>query len=149
MRPEIHRARAFRNTMSEPEVILWSRLKRLRERGFHIRRQAPFKGYYLDFVCYARRLVVEVDGAQHGEDRQSEHDAVRDAILRRQGFAVLRFWASDVRRDLDGVMDQIVLALVAAPSFEQRDSAVRSSLSASSPPCSPLASCPSPLREGN
>ena len=149
MPPEIHRARDLRNNMSEPEVILWSRLKRLRERGFHVRRQAPFKGYYLDFVCYARRLVVEVDGRQHGEARQSEHDAVRDAILRRQGFTVLRFWASDVRRDLGWVMDQIVIALEAASSFEQRDNAVRSSLSAGSPPCSPSASCPSPLREGS
>jgi very-short-patch-repair endonuclease len=40
-------------------------LKRLRERGFHFRRQRPFRAYYLDFVCFDRRLVVEVDGGQH------------------------------------------------------------------------------------
>ena len=36
------RARDLRNAMTEPEVILWSRLKTLRSQGFHIRRQAPF-----------------------------------------------------------------------------------------------------------
>jgi very-short-patch-repair endonuclease len=119
MRPETQRARALREDLSRPEVILWGRLRRLREHGFHIRRQAPFKGYYLDFVCYSRRVVIEVDGGQHGDDRQAEHDAVRDAILRRHGFEVLRFWTSDVRRNLDGVMDRIVLALEDAPQMEK------------------------------
>ncbi|WP_430422721.1 endonuclease domain-containing protein [Phenylobacterium sp.] len=118
MRPEHDRARQMRSAMSEPEVILWSRLKRLRERGFHIRRQAPFKGYYLDFVCYARRVVIEVDGYQHGEDRQADHDAVRDRVLERHGFRVLRVWASDVRYELDWVMDQIVGTLEAASMTE-------------------------------
>jgi len=102
--------------MSDPEVILWSRLKRLRARGFHVRRQFPFRGYFLDFVCLSRRLVIEVDGSQHGEDARAEHDAVRDRILARQGFRVLRFWARDVRRDAVAVMGQIVAALEAAPS---------------------------------
>jgi len=106
----------MRSDLSEPEVILWSRLKPLRTRGLHFRRQAPFRGYFLDFVCYTRRLVIEVDGSQHGEDRQAEHDAVRDAVLRRHGFTTLRFWASDVRDDADWVMDQIIAALEAAPS---------------------------------
>jgi very-short-patch-repair endonuclease len=78
---EIDRSREFRRAMSEPEIMLWSRLKRLRDRGYRFRRQAPFRGYYLDFVCYTRRLAVEVDGSQHGSDRQSEHDFVRDRIL--------------------------------------------------------------------
>lgn len=105
--------------MSEPEVLLWSRLKRLRERGFHFRRQAPFHGYYLDFLCFSRRLVIEVDGWQHSDDRQAEHDAVRDTILQRHRLRVLRFWASDVRYDLDGVMDQIVQTLEATPKVEE------------------------------
>ena len=136
MRREIQRAREFRNGMSEPEVMLWSRLKRLRERGFHIRRQAPFRGYYLDFTCLARRLVVEVDGRQHGEDRQSDHDAVRDQVLARCGFRVMRFWASEVRGDLGGVVDQIVAALEVAPASAGKENAIRQgrSLIADSPP---------------
>ena len=115
MRPKIARARELRRNMSDPEILLWSRLRRLRERGFHIRRQYPFRGYYLDFACLSRRLAIEVDGYQHGDDRQAEHDAVRDRVLRRHGFRVLRFQSNDVRRNLDDVMERIVLALEAPP----------------------------------
>ena len=105
------RARELRNAMTEPEVILWSRLKRLRAEGFHIRRQAPFRGYYLDFVCFERRLVIEVDGGRHSEGEQVAHDAVRDAVLRREGFRVLRIWNTEVRQNLHGVMASIRAAL--------------------------------------
>jgi very-short-patch-repair endonuclease len=115
MRPEIARARELRRNMSEPEILLWSRLRRLRARGYAIRRQYPFRGYYLDFACLSRRLVIEVDGYQHGDEQQAAHDALRDRILKRHGFQVLRFWSSDVRRNLDEVMDRIVLALEAGP----------------------------------
>jgi very-short-patch-repair endonuclease len=114
MDPKIQQARELRSKMSEPEVILWARLKRLRERGFHIRRQFPFRGCFLDFVCFSRRLVIEVDGSQHGEEAQAEHDAVRDRMLARQGYRVLRVSAREVRSDLNGLMDRIVEVLEAA-----------------------------------
>ena len=97
--------------MTEAEVILWSRLKRLRSEGFHFRRQAPFRGYFLDFVCFERRFVIEVDGGVHGEDVQAAHDRERDGVLQREGFRVLRFWNSEVRSNLHGVMHSIVAAL--------------------------------------
>jgi very-short-patch-repair endonuclease len=105
------RARGLRNAMTEPEVILWSRLKRLRADGFHIRRQAPFRGYFLDFVCFERRVVIEVDGGGHGDDEQAQHDRLRDSVLTREGFRVLRFWNGDVRKNLDGVMYSVLMAL--------------------------------------
>jgi len=116
MRSDISRARHFRSHMSDAEILLWSRLKRLRAHGFHIRRQAPFKGYFLDFVCYARRVAIEVDGSQHGDDRQADHDLVRDRVLRQQGFLVLRVLTVEVRTNLDGVMQRIVGTLEARPS---------------------------------
>ena len=110
------RARELRNSMSPPEVLLWSRLKRLRAQGFHFRRQTPFRGYYLDFVCFSRRLVVEVDGGQHAEDEAARHDAVRDAVLRREGFQVMRFWAGTVMGQPSEVMDAIADALARRPA---------------------------------
>jgi very-short-patch-repair endonuclease len=104
--------------MTEAEIWLWGRLKRLHALGYHFRRQRPFHGYYLDFVCIDRRLVVEVDGAQHNEPLQAEHDGVRDAVLRRAGYQVMRFSNSAVRTDIDGVMDAIVLALEARASVK-------------------------------
>jgi very-short-patch-repair endonuclease len=93
------------------EAKLWSRLKLLRAEGFHFRRQAPFRGYYLDFVCFSRKLVVELDGTTHADDSQIAHDAVRDVVVRREGFTVLRFFNHQVRENIDGVMHNVRLAL--------------------------------------
>lgn len=102
--------------MTEPEVWLWARLKRLHAQGFHFRRQRPFRGYYLDFVCIDRLLVVELDGAHHNEPIQAEHDGVRGAVLKRAGYRVMRFPNAAVRADVEAVMAAIILALEARPS---------------------------------
>lgn len=105
------RARASRQTLTPPEARLWVGLKRLRAEGFHFRRESPFRGYILDFVCNSSRLAVEVDGASH-EHRQ-EHDRVRDGVLAREGYRTLRVPASAVRDNFEGVMIQIRAALAA------------------------------------
>ncbi len=113
--PDIARARALRRDATPPERLLWTYLRRLRADGYHFRRQAPFRGYVLDFVCYGQRLVIEVDGAQHGTGAQRAHDAVRDAVLTREGFRTLRFLATDVLHELEGVSIAI-RANLAAPN---------------------------------
>jgi very-short-patch-repair endonuclease len=109
--PIVERSRSLRRTMTEPEIILWSCLKKLRAQGVRFRRQAPFRGYYLDFVCYEHRLVIEVDGGYHGEDDQEARDQFRDFVVRGQGFMVLRVWNHEVRENLDGVMYSIMIAV--------------------------------------
>ena len=108
------RARALRKVMSQAEVRLWSRLRKLRAEGFHIRRQAPFRGYILDFVCFDRRLAFEIDGPHHDEPAQRERDAIRDSVLRREGFQTLRFPGRAVHEEIGAVMDAICRALNAA-----------------------------------
>jgi len=105
------RARQLRATMANAEVRLWSRLKKLRAQGYHFRRQAPFRGYYLDFVCMGRRLVIELDGGHHGEDDQALHDLVRDRVLKKEGFEVLRFWNRSLDENMTGVMEMILATL--------------------------------------
>ncbi len=68
----------------------------------------------LDFVCYTHRLVIEVDGAQHGDTERLTHDAARDAVLAREGFRTVRFSATDVLHNLEGVSIAI-RAHLAAP----------------------------------
>ncbi len=94
--------------MTPQEVKLWLRLRALRGQGLHFRRQAPLLGYILDFVCFDRRLVIEVDGSQHAMGPQLARDAVRDAKLASVGFEVLRLWNSDVDRDFDRDFDAVI-----------------------------------------
>jgi very-short-patch-repair endonuclease len=58
-----------------------------------------------------RRLVVELDGATHSEDREIAYDAKRTAYLQLQGYRVLRILNDDVYHRLNDVMDMILLAL--------------------------------------
>jgi very-short-patch-repair endonuclease len=104
----VARARALRKTMTPQEVKLWSQLRTLRPEGLHFRRQAPVDGYVLDFVCFRRRLIVEVDGSQHAEDAGLRHDARRDAHFAAHGFLTLRFWNSEIDGNLHGVVETIL-----------------------------------------
>ncbi|WP_415289020.1 DUF559 domain-containing protein [Brevundimonas sp. S1H14] len=117
----IARARAMRKALTPPEARLWVQLKLLRAQGFHFRRQAPFRGYYLDFVCFDRRLVIEVDGVTHTVEARANRDRVRDAVLAGEGFTTLRFDNAAVHDDLDGVMAGIMGALEALPTRSLRD----------------------------
>jgi very-short-patch-repair endonuclease len=94
--------------MTPQEVKLWSQLRKLRPQGFHFRRQAPLEGYVLDFVCFKFRMIVEVDGSQHGEETGLRHDAHRDAVFTASGFCVLRFWNHEVDADLNAVIETII-----------------------------------------
>ncbi len=105
------RARQLRKTLTPQEVKLWIHLREWRSRGFHFRRQAPRGGYILDFVCLKHRLVVELDGGQHGEAAHARRDAKRDAQLAALGFRVLRFWNSGVDENIAGVLTRINDAL--------------------------------------
>jgi len=104
----VARARTLRKTLTPQEVKLWVHLRQLRPQGFHFRRQAPVDGYILDFVCFKHRLVVEIDGSQHGEDGQLRHDSRRDAHFAANGFRTLRFWNADVDSNLSAVVETII-----------------------------------------
>ena len=114
------RSRDMRKALTRQETKLWKALKTLRSDGFHFRRQAPFRGYYLDFVCFSRRLVLEADGAHHAHGEQAAHDEVRDAVLVRYGFTTLRSANSDVDGNFDGVWLTILEALAAAHPHPDR-----------------------------
>ena len=99
--------------MSEAEIILWSRLRGRGPDRPTFRRQHPMGGVILDFYCPRARLAIEVDGATHWDDRAQAKDAARDLWLQRQGVSVMRIPASQVYRDLGGVVDAIVLRVEA------------------------------------
>jgi len=104
-------ARKLRKRMTPQEVKLWVHLRSWKQRGFHFRRQAPRDRFILDFVCLKHHLIVEVDGGQHNLDAHAQRDGSRDHHFIKQGFKVLRFWNSDIDRNLNGVLTQIDDAL--------------------------------------
>jgi very-short-patch-repair endonuclease len=103
------RARQLRSNPTEAEKRLWSKLRPKQIGGHRFHRQVPVGRYIVDFVCFTRRLIIEVDGGQHGD--RVEQDRARTAWLEGQNFHVLRFWNNEVLGNIEGVYDVIVAHL--------------------------------------
>jgi very-short-patch-repair endonuclease len=104
-------ARDLRKSMTRAEVKLWARLRELRSLGHHFRRQSPLKPYIVDFECRRSRVIVEVDGHQHGLDENLRRDAIRDQELAKRGYRVLRFSNGEIETNIEGVLEVIVAVL--------------------------------------
>jgi very-short-patch-repair endonuclease len=97
--------KVLRKRPTDVEILLWNKLKQKQLEGFKFRRQQPIDNYIVDFVCFEKRIIIEVDGGQHGT--QIEDDIARDTYLREQGFHVLRFWNNEVLQNINGVLEVI------------------------------------------
>src|ERR1019366_8102826 len=105
----LDRARCLRRDITEAEKILWAILRDDGFAGFSFRRQVPIGPYIADFVCQKAKLIVEVDGGQHGPS--SALEIARTTFLNGQGYRVLRFWNNEVMSNLEGVHSVITGAL--------------------------------------
>jgi very-short-patch-repair endonuclease len=105
------RARQLRKNSTDAERLLWRALRSRQLHGYKFRRQQSLGPFIVDFVCLEARLVIELDGGQHNEEKQAVHDAERNVWLRKEGFQVLRFWDHEVLKQLDVVKDAIGKAL--------------------------------------
>jgi very-short-patch-repair endonuclease len=79
-RPRTLIARTLRRDATQVERVLW---RALREGGlpWKFRRQHPIGRRIADFACPARKLVIELDGGQHGGEASG--DVAREAELAR------------------------------------------------------------------
>ncbi len=101
-------ARQLRQSQTDAERALWYKLRAGRLQGLKFRRQVPKGDYIADFVCEAQKLVIELDGGQHGEAEDIKYDEQRTLYLRQQGYEVVRFWNGDVLNNMDGVLTLVL-----------------------------------------
>ena len=107
-------AKAMRRQPTKAEAIIWAALRGTRLQAFKFKRQQPIGAYIVDFVCFERRLIVEIDGGQHADN--VAEDQGRSIWLQDQGFRVLRFWNNEVTERRDDVLESIIRALREYPS---------------------------------
>jgi very-short-patch-repair endonuclease len=60
----------MRREPTDAEARMWKLLRDHRLANIKFRRQVPFRSFILDFVCFERRLVIEIDGSQHALFRE-------------------------------------------------------------------------------
>ncbi|MCF0198013.1 MAG: acetylglutamate kinase [Bacteroidaceae bacterium] len=99
-------ARENRKRPTEAEGVMW---KYLREHFCEVkfRRQQVVGNYIADFLCFDRRLVIEIDGGYHANEEQINNDQERTAYLMSQGLTVLRFTNEQVLGDIHTVLNEI------------------------------------------
>jgi len=130
-------AKRLRQNATDAEQRLWRALRRVPTFGTHFRRQVAIGPYVADFACQRARLIVELDGSQHGDPAAAARDAQRTGWLESQGYRVLRFWNNDLS-NMDAVLETIRAAL---NSFDEKPAA-------SHPTPTRVARRPSPSRGG-
>ena len=124
LRPDaILRARTLRRDMTPQERKLWRALKENFPNA-HFRKQVPMGLYTADFAWHTAKLIIEVDGGQHGTDAGKSHDTVRTRYIEAQGYRVIRFWNNDIDHNLEGVLAIIADAVAdTAQDFSAADAA--------------------------
>jgi very-short-patch-repair endonuclease len=86
--------------MTPAERAMWAILREhFPQRRF--RKQVPLLHYIVDFASHRARLVIEIDGGQHG----GPEDAARDAALAGEGYRVVRYWNNEVLENGVGVAE--------------------------------------------
>jgi len=98
-----HIAKILRKKLTDAERVIWRHLRAKQIGGLKFRRQEPIGKYVADFVCYEKKIIIEVDGGQHCAGK----DGNRDNWFEGQGFKVLRFWNNEVLSNIRGVTEVI------------------------------------------
>ena len=98
-------ARQLRKNTTDAERKLWSHLRAKQLNDLKFRRQQPIGRYIVDFVCFEKRLVIELDGGQHS--KLENKDLKRTQWLQESGYQVIRFWNNQVLQNIDGVLTRI------------------------------------------
>lgn len=104
-------AKDLRWKMTEPEVLLWERLRKKQMMGYRFRRQHPISQYIADFYCHPLKLIIEVDGGYHSRKEQQSLDLARTEDLGSLGVRVIRCTNKEVIEQIEIVLGRIRLEI--------------------------------------
>lgn len=103
-----HLRRNLREGQTDAEKKFWEMVRNRRLGGFKFKRQEQIERYIVDFVCFEKGLIVELDGGQHNDNVR---DCVRAEFLEGKGFLVKRYWNNEVMENMDGVLCDLMETL--------------------------------------
>lgn len=106
---KLETARKLRREMTPHERKLWYLF--LQKYPVKIYKQRIIGSFIVDFYCAPAKLVIEIDGSQHYEERGIAYDAERTAYLESLGLKVIRYSNRDINRNFSAVCEQIDLII--------------------------------------
>ncbi len=98
-------AKNLRKDMTDEEKHLWYDF--LRTYPVRFIRQKIIDGYIVDFYCAKAKLVIELDGSQHGEEKNAIKDSARDFELSKYDIKVIRIPNHKIWNNFKGVCEYI------------------------------------------
>ena len=91
--------------MTEAEKFLWSKIRKKQINNLQFYRQRPIGKYVVDFFCPKKKLIIELDGGEHANNKR---DKIRDKWLKGQGYKVIRIWNDEIFKNIEGVIETII-----------------------------------------
>ena len=102
----VDNAKDLRKNMTPEERHLWYDF--LKKLPINVRRQHNIENYIVDFYIAEKKIVIEIDGAQHSLPENRESDKKRDIDLSAWGIKVLRYSNDSVRSNFTSVAYDIL-----------------------------------------
>ncbi|MSR71619.1 MAG: DUF559 domain-containing protein [Candidatus Taylorbacteria bacterium] len=99
------RARELRKNQTKAEELLWQEIRGKKIKGYQFIRQRTIASFIVDFVCLRLKLIIEVDGEIHLQNK--DMDKFRQEQLELLGFRVLRFTNDEIEKDIKLVLTKI------------------------------------------
>ena len=95
----------LRKNMTKQERHLWYDFLKLLPTTVH--RQKVIGNYIVDFYCASAKIVIELDGSQHYEEKGLLKDKIRTEIIEQRNLTVIRIPNNEVNRNFEGVCQYI------------------------------------------
>ena len=102
-------ARELRKNQTKQEKILWNILRKKQFFQYKILRQYVIQSYIVDFICREKKIIIEVDGGQHNQEKDIIYDNKRTEFLSSLGYKLIRFWNNEIDENIDGVYEKLKL----------------------------------------
>ena len=98
-------AKALRKNMTKEERHLWYDF--LRSYPVRFLRQKVIDNYIADFYCHEARLIIELDGSQHYEEKGLIKDKIRTEKIESRNLTVIRIPNNEINNNFRGVCEYI------------------------------------------
>ncbi|HNW83410.1 MAG TPA: endonuclease domain-containing protein [bacterium] len=98
----------LRESQTDPERILWNRIRNRQLMNLKFRRQHGIGEYIADFYCSDIKLVIEIDGSHHYTEDGKEYDSLREEFMQSLGIRTVRFSNTEIINEIEKVLQRII-----------------------------------------